>query len=169
MIALLIVGLPALTLYLGFMGARAKRTGGALVGPCCKVFDVFVRRARRKAVSRSHRSGIVVGALFSGFFYLSAPVLIWRYGLLRSIPLFTIPFICATGASYAFDYSDSFLNGVVQVLARVVISVWLAANDHAFFLAQLRRSGWMQAGTCSAKSMKAALRDSGTSSSAPVQ
>jgi uncharacterized membrane protein YciS (DUF1049 family) len=169
LIALFIVGLPALTLYLGLMWVRAKRVGGIPAGQSSKEFDVFVCGTRRKAVSRSLGSGIVVGALFSGFFYLSAPVLIWRYGLPRSIWLFAVPFICAAGASYAFDYSDPFLNGVVQGVARVAISVWLAANDRALFLAQLRRRGWTQAGTCSAELSAAALRNSFSSTPAPVE
>lgn len=169
LIKTVIVGIPALALYFVLLRVVAKRQGRNSVNQSSGEFEVFARSGRLKAVPCSRRRGIFSGALFSGIFLLGAPVMIWRYGLLRSAWLFAAPFICAFGASVVFDYSDDLLNGMVHVVARAVISVWLVAQDRALVVAQLRRKGWQSVGSCCAESASAALRVIKPSASPCVQ
>ena len=138
-------------------------------------FEVLSRENKLCAVRLPPYFNWPVGLTYSTIFLLSLPLLIWRYGIYRTLGLVLVPFAVAVGVPYVLDalmsiFRDSRVGNVEPsllwlLLARSLVGLSVAWNDSKYCQRTLLKHDWHHVGTYQAKSKKLAIRDSRLSQS----
>ena len=138
-------------------------------------YDVLSRESRRCAVRSVPYFNWPAGLMYSSFFVLGLPLLIWRYGTYRTLGLVLLPFAAAFAVpqvlhAFMSIFRDSSAGNVEPSLfwffvARSLIGLGVAWHDSQYHQLTLLKRGWLNIGTYQAKSKKLAILISRFSSS----
>jgi hypothetical protein len=125
----------------------------------CISYDVMERSDKRIALCNRSKFSWLMGLTYSGLFFLSLPVLIWRYGKYLSLWVIAIPFVSSLAISHlvASDGSAMFLSIVLLIILRAICGLYLVANDLKFQKKALFSRGWRMIGSCEVSSRKNAM------------
>lgn len=122
----------------------------------CVTYDVMERASKRIALRNPSRCCWWMGLIYAGLFYLSVPVLIWRYGLYRSLSLVLIPIVISFGFSQliavTFDLDAMFTGFAIIICFRAIGGLYVVSNDLKYRKIILGTRGWNMIGSCAATS-----------------
>lgn len=103
----------------------------------------------------------LMGLMYAGLFYMSLPVLIWRYGKYPSLLLLTIPIGINIGISQVLSYAfalNYMITGIfLSLFIRAFVALYVVANDMTYRNKALIARGWQLVGSCEVTSRKNAM------------
>jgi hypothetical protein len=124
-------------------------------------YDVMERSGKRIALRNPSKFGWLMGLTYVGIFYLSLPVLIWRYGNKQAFWLIIFPpgisIIISQLIAYIFASDAKNSRFFMSIIFRAVVGLYVMANDLEFRKNILIIRGWEIIGTCEATSSKNAI------------
>lgn len=121
-------------------------------------FEVLRRGKKLTAILNAQEFSRWAGLMYAGGFYFVAPVLIWRYGILKTIFLIVIPIGASVGTSQLIgDMSGTALGLLASLILRGWIGVFVASRDLLYYRNTLMRRGWVSVGFELAKNKELAV------------
>jgi len=124
----------------------------------CVSYDVMERSKKLIALRNPPQFQWLKGLTYAGLFYLSTPILIWRYGIYRTLELVVIPFVISFCIPLLFDalFDLEGLSGTLVLISiiRPLGGLYVAVNDLKFRRDALVDRGWRSVDSCQATSGK---------------
>ena len=153
-------------LFLLFASMRKKTPDGGVVGPTAvREFEILKRNDKTIAIFKEHPFRRWSGLIYAGGFYFVVPVLIWRYGVLKTLIMIAIPIGTGAAGSVAIGGPGGMALGMLLALImRGWIGVFIAKRDLIYYRGTLLRRGWSSVGFEVAKNKKLAVKQSRASS-----
>ena len=147
-------------LFLLFASMRKKTPDGSVVGPTAvREFEILKRNDKTIAIFKELPFRRWPGLVYAGGFYFAAPVLIWRYGILKTLFMIAIPIgIGAAGAVPVGGPGGMALGMLLALIMRGWIGVFIAKRDLIYYRGILLRRGWSSVGFEVAKTKKLAVK-----------
>lgn len=147
-------------LFLWFASMRKKTPNGSKAGPIGhRDFEIFKRNDKSIAISKEHTFQRWPGLVYASGFYFVVPVLIWRYGVLKTLVMIAIPIgIGAAGAVPVGGPGGMALGMLLALIMRGWIGVFIAKRDLIYYRGTLLGRGWSSVGFEVAKNKKLAVK-----------
>jgi hypothetical protein len=147
-------------LFLLFASMRKKTPDGGVVGSTAvREFEILKRNDKTIAIFKEIPFRRWPGLVYAGGFYFAAPVLIWRYGILKTLFMIAIPIgIGAAGAVPVSGSGGMALGMLLALIMRGWIGVFIAKRDLIYYRGTLLRRGWSSVGFEVAKTKKLAVK-----------
>jgi hypothetical protein len=121
-------------------------------------FEVLRRGEKLTAILNPQYFSRWAGLMYAGGFYFVAPVLIWRYGILKTLFLIVIPIGVGVGISqFVGDMIGVSLGFLASLIMRGWIGVFVASRDLLYYRNTLVRRGWVSVGFEVAKNKELAV------------
>ncbi len=154
---LLFVSAISTVLYFFFLLIYKKISRKSALTPY--TYEIFFKSNKYITIPDRERFSWFYGLLYTGLFYLSVPILFWRYGIAKAIGLIAVPVIIGIGVSLTLgDYFSMDGIGIVAlIILRPLLGIYVAANDVNFRKDVILKRGWSGVGWSDGKSRKQAI------------
>jgi hypothetical protein len=147
-------------LFLLFASMQKKTHDGGLAGhKGVRDFEILKRNDKTIAILKEHPFRRWPGLIYAGGFYFATPVLIWRYGVLKTLIMIAIPI--GIGAACAVPVGGPggmALGMLLALIMRGWVGVFIAKRDLIYYRGTLLRRGWSSVGFEVAKTKKLAVK-----------
>lgn len=143
-------GVPTLFLYALVARARTPARPPTNVPGERKqrVFDVFERNGIKKALSNSHTLDFWIGAIYCLLFYFAAPMLIWRYGIVKSLSFVGVPLAGALAISLALGFDGRWGAMLFGIPLRLAVGLLIMSRSSLIRINSMLAAGWTHVGSC---------------------